>query len=67
MTRSIIIKIILSLLFYISFAELCFGQTNNTNCSRPEFDENISKILGLFGVNGVNFPSNEEEMDSYCK
>lgn len=64
---STLAKFLLSLIFCISYANLNFAQESNGNCSRAQFDENLSNILGLFGVNGVNFPTNETEMDQYCR
>lgn len=48
------------------FIVLCKAE-NQSNCSRSEFDEQFSKIVGLFGVKGVDFPTTDEEVDKYCR
>ena len=61
-------KIIVILLIYLSFeATLIACEDLYPNCSRDQFDEDVSKIVGLFGVKGVEFPTDDDEMDQYCR
>ena len=50
-----------SIIFVVSAEELPL------NCSRDQFDEDLSQILGLIGVKGVDFPRNEKEMIKFCR